>query len=103
MAKRLAYMRGLFYSILHSKVISGPLFKEVVYQCHASFCEIAYGVLVGGKPMCRWNITGADIYEEKDIFAINGGGCFYVCHCGMPEGRLYRPEGNELRFRCKKG
>jgi len=49
---------------------SRPSLGEVVYQCHASFCEIACGVLVGEKPMCRWDITGA-IFMKRKIFLLS--------------------------------
>ena len=100
-------MRGLFYSILHSKVISGPLFKEVVYQCHASFCEIAYGVLVGGKPMCRWDITGAEFMKRKIflfslitfVLALAIAGCQRE-GCTDPKATNYDPDAKKDNGTC---
>ena len=65
---RLAYMRGLFYSILHSRVISGPQQREVVYQCHASFCvKFAYLVLVGGERYFQMHLHIADTTKNSVI------------------------------------
>jgi len=36
-------------NFFYHRSFSQPSLKEVVYQRHASICEIAYGVLVGGE------------------------------------------------------
>ena len=59
-------LHPLFPQSLFPKGNSHDLHLEKWYiSTTLLLCEIAYGVLVGEKPMCRWDITGDKIYVQQ--------------------------------------